>query len=104
MVKQSFFSLSGQYGRHVNKAHDSILQLRLHIIKILKHRSIGDIPRVTLLRSQQGLNRHKMEQDSLTKMHDLNIRVNSHIGLAFVFIFSYLILVKGDCGRNGCER
>ena len=24
VVKQSFFSLSGQYGRHVNKAHDSI--------------------------------------------------------------------------------
>ena len=34
-------------------------------------------------------------------MHDLNIRVNSHTGLAFVFIFSYLILIKGDCGRNG---
>ena len=34
-------------------------------------------------------------------MHDLNIRVNSHIGLAFVFIFSSLILIKGDCGRNG---
>ena len=34
-------------------------------------------------------------------MHDLNIRVNSHIGLAFVFIFPYLILIKGDCGRNG---
>ena len=33
-------------------------------------------------------------------MHDFNIRVNSHIGLAFVFIFSYLILIKGDCGRN----
>ena len=33
-------------------------------------------------------------------MHDLNIRVNSHIGLAFAFIFSYLILIKGDCGRN----
>ena len=29
-------------------------------------------------------------------MHDFNIRVNSHIGLAFVFIFSYLILIKGD--------
>ena len=37
VVKQSFFSLSGQYGRHVNKAHVSIWQLRLHIIKILKH-------------------------------------------------------------------
>ena len=24
VVKQSFFSLSGQYGRHVNKAHVSI--------------------------------------------------------------------------------
>ena len=34
-------------------------------------------------------------------MHDLNTRFNSHIGLAFVFIFSYLILIKGDCGRNG---
>ena len=34
-------------------------------------------------------------------MHDFYIRVNSHIGLAFVFIFSYLILIKGDCGRNG---
>ena len=33
-------------------------------------------------------------------MHDFNIRVNSHIGLAFVFIFSYLSLIKGDCGRN----
>ena len=29
------------------------------------------------------------------------IRVTSHIGLAFVFIFSVLILIKGDCGRNG---
>ena len=36
-------------------------------------------------------------------MHDFNIRVNSHIGLAFVFIFSYLILIKGDCGRNGYD-
>ena len=34
-------------------------------------------------------------------MHDFNIRVNSHIGPAFVFIFSYLIFIKGDCGRNG---
>ena len=51
VVKQSFFSLSGQYGRHVNKAHYSICQLRLHVIKILKYRSIGDIPRVTRLRS-----------------------------------------------------
>ena len=29
------------------------------------------------------------------------IRVTSHIGLAFVFIFSVLILINGDCGRNG---
>ena len=34
-------------------------------------------------------------------MHDFYIRVNSHIGLVFVFIFSYPILIKGDCGRNG---
>ena len=31
----------------------------------------------------------------------LYIRVNSHILLAFVFIFSFLIPIEGDCGRNG---
>ena len=29
------------------------------------------------------------------------IRVSSHIGLAFVFIFSFPNLIKCDCGRNG---
>ena len=29
------------------------------------------------------------------------IRVSSHIGLAFVFIFSFPNVIKCDCGRNG---
>ena len=70
-------------------------------VALRRYNKIQGIPNVTSLRSQRGLNRHQTEQDSSTKMHDFNIRVNSHIGLAFVFIFSYLILIKGDCGRNG---
>ena len=31
------------------------------------------------------------------------IRVSSHIGPAIVFIFSFLILIKGHCGKNGCN-